>query len=303
MKRIQIKSIVFVAFIMIVPTKVLSQKDFYLKLDRNVPGTTPKVFAPGVVCKDNYYVGYCAFDYVKSDFYFCASDADFGKSHLMKINAGDVTKIDTLFMGINKNWEGEPVFSPDGQKMFFTSIEPPKKNPWHGDIFYMDRTEQGWGQPQKLPLNTLKSEWHASLSKNGNIYFGSERETDRLKADIYFSKLVDGEYKEATRLPNINSEYNDCDPLIAPDESYLIFHSDRQGGQGEHDLYISFKKKGEWAQPINMGPMINSPGWEMAPCLTPDAKYLLFTRRAAFNTKEPSKIYWVSIDIIKEYKK
>lgn len=38
-----------------------------------------------------------------------------------------------------------------------------------------------------------------------------------------------------------NTDYNNSDPLIAPDESYLIFHSGRPHGFGEHDLYISLK--------------------------------------------------------------
>lgn len=47
-----------------------------------------------------------------------------------------------------------------------------------------------------------------------------------------------------------------------------------------------------------MGPEINSAGWDMAPSLTPDSEYLLFTRRKAFQTDEPSQILWVSTAII-----
>jgi Tol biopolymer transport system component len=47
--------------------------------------------------------------------------------------------------------------------------------------------------------------------------------------------------------------------------------------------------------PKNMGKNVNTEGWEMAPSLSPDGKYLFFTRRQSWNTDEPSKIYWVNI--------
>ncbi len=278
------------------------QKNFYQKFDSALPGLKPQEFASGIISKDKSYVGYCAFDHIHNDFYYCITDANWGISKILKINAHNLTKIDTLNFGINEMWEGEPFISADGNKMFFTSITPPVDNPWHGDIFYVTRKGDEWGEPKEVSFNTLKSEWHISVASNGNIYFGSERETDRLKADIYMINISGGEADSIIKLTAINSDFNDCDPLIAPDEKYLIFHSDRPGGYGEHDLYVAFNKNGHWTTPINMGPDINSEGWEMAPTLTPDGKFLLFTRRKAFQTDEPSKIYWVNIDIINALK-
>ena len=51
-----------------------------------------------------------------------------------------------------------------------------------------------------------------------------------------------------------------------------------------------------------MGDRINTPGWEMAPSLTPDGKYLLYTYRKNMVTTEPSQILWVSTKILKNYK-
>jgi hypothetical protein len=49
--------------------------------------------------------------------------------------------------------------------------------------------------------------------------------------------------------PSVNSEYNEADPFVAPDESYLIFQSKRPGGFGNNDLYISFRNKGgQWCR-------------------------------------------------------
>ena len=143
------------------------------------------------------------------------------------------------------------------------------------------------------------------MTDNNVIYFTSEREkgTSALHGDIYRIELVGDKFINRKKLPYpINTDFNDSDPLIAPDESFLIFHSDRPGGFGEHDLYISFNVKGKWTDPVNMGDTINTKGWEMAPALTPDGKYLLYTHRKAMITSEPAKIYWVSAGIINKYR-
>ena len=210
---------------------------------------------------------------------------------------------------INKYWEGEPMFTQDGKRLYFTAIIPPKDNyDWHGDLYYIEKTDNGWSKPKEFELNTKTSEWHISFTQNNTAYFGSERvrkQTEsRLKADIFYSIPQNGEYKEAIKLPSsINTEYNDCDPLIVLDESYLIFHSDRPGGYGDHDLYIAFRNgENKWTEAKNMGENINTTGWEMGPSLSPDGEYLFFTRRKSQNTHEPSKIFWVDVAIIEKYK-
>jgi Tol biopolymer transport system component len=105
------------------------------------------------------------------------------------------------------------------------------------------------------------------------------------------------------------------DPYIAPDESFIIFASNRpngiseadmflrDGGSQELDLYISYNKgNNTWTTPKNLGKGINTKAWEFGPTLSPDKKYLFFTRRMNFKTVEPSKIYWVSAIIIDQLK-
>ena len=277
-------------------------KTIYLIFDNDVPDTIPQIFAGKILNKDSSYVGYCSFSKTEQCFYYTITNRHWNSSSILRLTPNG--KVDTVKFNVNKNWEGEPYITPDGQRMYFTAIKPPSKTPWHADIFYVDKTDTGWGTPVEFPLNSLSSEWHISLTSQKTVYFGSERNTDRLKADLYYSLYENGTYRTAIKLPYpINSEYNDCDPLIAPDESYLIFHSDRPGGYGEHDLYITFNKgDNTWTEPKNMGKSINSNGWEMAPTLSPDGKYLFFTRRKSWNTSEPSKIYWVSTNILDNYR-
>jgi Tol biopolymer transport system component len=275
----------------------------YLLFDKAVPDSIPTVFAKELFSRDSSYIGYCSFDNETEEFYYAITNKQWGASQILKLNSKG--QIDTLYYNINKNWEGEPMFTPNGKRMYFTAIPPPKKNmDWYANLYFIERTDKGWTIPKEFELNTQTSEWHISFTANNTAYFGSERDGSRLKADIFYTKFDNGKYNKAIKLPStINTEYNDCDPLIAPDESYLIFHSDRPGGYGDHDLYIAFRKdENNWTDPVNMGEKINTSGWEMGPSLSPDGKYLFFTRRKSWDTKEPSKIYWVDIGIIEKYK-
>ena len=78
---------------------------------------------------------------------------------------------------------------------------------------------------------------------------------------------------------------------MAPDESYLIYCSTRDGGYGRGDLYISFKNaQGEWTDAVNMGAAINTKHYEYCPFVTKDGKYLFYTSN--------QDIYWISTAVI-----
>ena len=74
-----------------------------------------------------------------------------------------------------------------------------------------------------------------------------------------------------------NTPQNDQEPLIAPDESFLVFVSDRPGGQGGGDLYITYPSPAGWTEPENLGRAVNGPGSDMAPALSPDGRSLYFS--------------------------
>jgi len=91
-------------------------------------------------------------------------------------------------------------------------------------------------------------------------------------------------------------------PFIAPDESYLIFSSNRPGSLDDHgDLYISFHdiSTDTWSEPVNMGRPINTRGQESSPGLSPDGKYLFFTGP---NAGHQADVFWVSAGIIDRLK-
>ena len=282
-------------------------KPLYLSFDSEVPGDMPKVFGQQLISVDSTHAGYCAFSPDGKDLYYAITNNDWASSKLLRITAGNPAKKDTMYLK-DRNYEGEPFITPDGNTMYFTVVLPPPTNEiWQANIYRVYRIANGWSSPELLDtiINSKASEWHISSTNNHVFYFTSEREemTSALHGDIYRIELMNDKFVNRTKLPYpINTQYNDSDPLIAPDESFLIFHSDRPGGFGEHDLYISFNKNGKWTDPKNMGKDINTAGWEMAPTLTPDGKYFLYTRRKAMVTSEPAQIYWVSAKIFNKYR-
>lgn len=272
----------------------------YLLFDKEKPGVKSEIYANNLLYGDSAYVGYCSFDGRRNELYYAITNQQWDISYILRINSDHL--IDTLDFDIEAVWSGEPRLTPDNQRLFFTAILPPgDSSNWHSDLFYSDKTDSGWSTPKRFIQNSLQNEWHISFTKENTAYFGSERQGSRLKADIFYSEFERGEYKQAIKLPlGINSDYNDCDPVISYAEHFLIFHSDRPGGLGQHDLYIAFNQGDHnWSEPINLGPNVNTPAWEMGPSLSPDGNYLFFTRRESWNTTEPSKIFWVDIRDIK----
>ena len=185
----------------------------------------------------------------------------------------------------------DPIVSPDGRKLYFCSNRPVDGQPRQDfDIWVLEKLETGkWGDPKHLdaPINTKAQEFYPSVTAAGTLYFSSTREGGKGRADIWRARLVDGKYAEPENLgESINSQFSEGDPFIAPDESYLIFVSyGRPEGLGDGDLYISFRRDGEWTKAVNMGPGINSSALDFCPIVTPDGKYFYFTSERSFADK------------------
>lgn len=180
--------------------------------------------------------------------------------------------------------DADPFIKND--KLYFSSTRPINDKSGSGiwNIWVMERKDKTWTNPQPIVLNPNKNERHPTVADNGNLYFYADYESegvtfDFLNTDIYVSVLEDGMYQSPIKLnETINSTYADYTPLIAPDESFMIFASNRSGGQGNSDLYISIKiGNNKWSEAINAGAVINSTENDHYPSLSPDGLFLMFT--------------------------
>jgi hypothetical protein len=208
-----------------------------------------------------------------------------------------------------------PKLSPDGKTMYFSSSRPaPGKTAPVARIWSVERTSDGWHEPHVLPapINAEdSSSWGPSVTSDGALYFASTR--DGRGAHIYRSRFVNRSYAEPEKLgPEINSEFNESDPYVSPDEKILIFSSsgkglgdfDRaetlKGGgvlYGRADLYISANRNGRWLPARHLGHGINSVAKEGSPSLTPDGKYLFFaSERSPFTVPTSHRLNYDEIE-------
>ena len=113
---------------------------------------------------------------------------------------------------------------------------------------------------------------------DGTIVFQRIEKLGTLGWDLYMSSPRNGAYGVPEKLPApVNTEASEAGPFIAADGSYLLFQSNRPGGYGVMDLYITYRtKSGGWSEPVNLGEKINSPFSDWGPVVSPDGKYLFF---------------------------
>jgi Tol biopolymer transport system component len=186
----------------------------------------------------------------------------------------------------------------------------------------MERRGSGWGEPRAFgPRINAEGTFagYPSISSTGDLYFFSDREGSIGSEDIFVSRLQNGEYLEPENLGgSVNSELDELDPFIAPDESYLVF-SRRARETGDVDLFVSFHEADDsWTVARSLGEPVNSSASEYCPTVTPDGKYLFFTstrRLHALYSATPltyeqkievlgspgngdSDIYWVDAQVI-----
>ncbi|MFA6127717.1 MAG: putative Ig domain-containing protein [Bacteroidales bacterium] len=188
----------------------------------------------------------------------------------------------------------EPFYSPDNRQVFFTS---------NADIYVSARANQTWAAPVKLgsPINTTSEEYHPTVTSNGTLYFCSARNNSSL--DIYRCKYENEHYSAVEKLPEVINRHDSqqtgaWDPFIAPDESYIIFSAIRAGGYGQEDQYISYNRNGNWTNPKNLGPSINTNNIEYGSYVSPDHKYYFFSRPAGWGPDAAADIYWIKADFI-----
>jgi len=178
----------------------------------------------------------------------------------------------------------EPVFHPDGERLFFVSNRPLKagEKPKDFDIWYVKREVDGWSEPINpgSPLNTSASEFYPSFTSEGTIFFCAKRENSIGGEDIFYSETKDGKFLPPKNPgDSINTKSAEYNAFISPDGSFLMYNTHGRGeGYGNGDIYIAFKNdKGEWKKPVNMGDKVNSGYFEFCPSLSPDGKYFFFT--------------------------
>ncbi|MBQ4835776.1 PD40 domain-containing protein [Pseudoalteromonas luteoviolacea] len=243
------------------------------------PGSTPEVFAPGIVSKQHHdWTGRFTPD--MKEYYFT------------RYNRKERTNTAIVFKHENNRWR-EVVLAPQ----MGGSISPDGKT-MHDGNKYRERTAKGWSELKSLgapfseiPIMVL------TASANGTYVFDEREEIGTIR----YSKVIDGKRQAPKAFgKQINSGKWTAHPFVAPDESYIIWDSEREGGFGATDLYISFQMEdGSWSNAINLGDKINTAGPDTGGVVSPDGKFFFFNRK--FGDGD-SDVMWVDAQFINKLK-
>jgi outer membrane protein OmpA-like peptidoglycan-associated protein len=192
-----------------------------------------------------------------------------------------------------------PSLDPTGMMMFFTSRRT-EKRPVTGldyeqneDLFFAHRdlNNYSWSTVKKLPpiINSGYNEGSASVSKDGKqLFFSRCNAPDGFGiCDIYSADIsIDPENGSvsATNVqnlgPNVNSISWDSHPCISADGQALFFASNRDGGFGRTDIYVTkLQPDGRWGKAENLGPIINTLVDEVSPYLHTATQTLYFSSK------------------------
>ena len=192
----------------------------------------------------------------------------------------------------NKNWKvpeavfdgGETSFSKDGTMIIFNSRTPIPGSKVALNVWYSKKHRGQWQKPAYFNGQMLNQVMHApSISANGNMY----------ASGITRLRYGNNTYQKTEPLqPPLKGHH----PFVSPDESYFIFDKRPPNGGYGADLYITYQKKdGNWTEPIWLNNKINTDKMETNAYVTPDNKYMFFTR--GFD------IYWVKADFVNDLRK
>ncbi len=146
----------------------------------------------------------------------------------------------------------------DGTKLFLY-----KTDNFDGNIYSSDYVNDAWTPVVKLNknINTKYYESHASVSSDGNeLYFTSNREGGAGGLDIYVSKKdFTGDWGIPVNLgTTVNTPYNEDNPFITGDQSFLFFCSEGHSSMGGYDNFKSHKTSTGWDTPQNLGFPVNT---------------------------------------------
>ena len=173
--------------------------------------------------------------------------------------------------------EGESHFivSPDGNYLYFSSSRPADFA--ESNIWRAERLNNSWAYPELVEtLCSDSDEALCSFSSNGIFaYLMGKYEQSRQDFDIYTSQNKNG-WSSPTRLTTVNSDHQEIDPYVYQDR-LMLFSSNRPGGFGGYDIYLSIYIDGSWQRPFNLGANVNTPGDEIAPFLDWDGKTIFFS--------------------------
>ncbi len=195
---------------------------------------------------------------------------------------------DSVNSALDEYW---PSLTADEEKLVFTRLIPnqnitqPGQSDYQEDFFQSILKDSTWSLAKNLglPINTPWNEGAQSIAADGQyMFFTACNRKDGLgSCDIFVSRRTEEGWGPAMNLgPPLNSSAWESQPSISPDGRSLYFVSNRKGGIGKMDIWVShLSDQGYWGPPENLGEPVNTPDDETSPFIHFDNRTLYFASR------------------------
>jgi len=184
------------------------------------------------------------------------------------------------------DFDGLPCISADGLELYFVTFRPEALS--GGAIWVTKRAtrKDDWGSPE--PLGRFFSgdvyTWAPAISSDGLELYISETNLNfegDYQGDLWLISRpsISEPWGQPENLgPTVNSTADDGLPSISSDGRMLFFASNRSGGLGNRDLWVTKRATpdDDWGTPVNLGPNVNGGGYEIGPCVSADGRTLYF---------------------------
>jgi len=182
------------------------------------------------------------------------------------------------------SYDSGPCISSDGLSLYFTSFLPGGQG--EDDLWVTMRTtvSDPWGPPVNLgsTVNCPTWDYDPSISADElELYFTSNRPGGHGGTDIWVAKraTTDDPWSEPVNIgPVVNTAIYSQSPSISADGLAIFFESNRSGGVGNSDIWMTMRATtvDPWQEPVNLGPPVNSTGYEKMPDISADGRTLYF---------------------------
>jgi Tol biopolymer transport system component len=252
-------------------------------LGQRPPGEIPRVFAPGIVSRGNIHSRLT----ISPD----------GREILW--NTVDLTTFATQILSvryIDGRWTDarppafatqgdtkDPVFSADGTRLYFMARAEGR---WVTRCVAIEPGGWSAARDSAAPFNVS-----SSFTRSGRVYFSAEMKTKVWNTGIFSGGYDATGHADAAPLDAGINVPNAIDytPYVSPDESFLLFTSNRPlvGDKEDMHIHVAFRTSdGAWSIPRKV--------FEIAgrfPSISPDGRYLFFCG-------DDGNIYWVDVKVL-----
>jgi len=238
-------------------------------------------FAPGIISTNAFEIN-AVFNKAGDKVLFARCSNDFKKCTMMSSEYQSGKWQEPIAFPFSGDYlEADPYYDENEEFIYFVSKRPITEGSEAAksvNLWRTKYTKNGWQAPEYLPeLSSDADDLYPSITNNGDLYFPSFRNQQR---KLYVAKKTSNGFKPPVALPAemFGKDGQIGDSVVLPDGNTIIFSMRRADSVGRGDLYISQLIDNQWTIARSLGEKVNTPNHEFTPIVTPDGKYLFFTR-------------------------